>query len=193
MASESGGGGRDRPLERYRDYLLMLARVQIDPRLRTEVDPSDVVQQTMLKAHEKWETFRGRTDAERAGWLRAILANQMADQYRKIGRGAGAAGRVRSLEEALEQSSVRLEAWLAAAPELPGERFEHHEQLHRLAAAMARLPDDQRAALELRHIQGLSVPDVGRALGKTTASVASLLYRGLKTLRMLLSEGEDSG
>jgi len=68
-----------RPLEQFREYLSLLARLQVGPGPNGQVDPSDLVQQTLLKAHENRDQFRGTTDAERAAWLRAILANQVRD------------------------------------------------------------------------------------------------------------------
>ncbi len=68
MSGEAGGAPR--ALEHYVDYLRLLARLHIDPRLRGRLDPSDVVQQTLLIAHEKMAQFRGKTHAELAAWLR---------------------------------------------------------------------------------------------------------------------------
>jgi RNA polymerase sigma-70 factor (ECF subfamily) len=161
--------------------------MNMDPRLQGQIDPSDLVQQTLLKAHEKQDQFRCQTDAERAAWLRAILANQMADALRKFRRQQGT--RERSIEEALEASSARLDAWLAAERSSPSQRVEQQERLLEMAEAMAKLPEDQRTALELRHLQGLSVPAVAQRMGKTPSATASLLYRGMKSLREMMNEG----
>ena len=59
--------------EPFRSYLQLLAETQLQTRLRSKVDAADVVQQTMLQAHQAREQFRGETDAEKAGWLRTIL------------------------------------------------------------------------------------------------------------------------
>src|SRR5262249_61076458 len=108
-----------RPPEQFREYLNLLARMQIGVGLRGQFDTSDLVQQTLLKAHENRDQFRGTTDAERAAWLRAILANQVRDAYRKRGQEP-----VRSVEE----TSWRLEAWLAAAGLSPSQRLMRNER-----------------------------------------------------------------
>src|SRR5262245_38870035 len=104
------GDASDRPLEAFRNYLLLLARVRLDPRLRGKLDPADLVQQTLLLAVAAQDRFRG-DDAGRAAWLRTILSRVMIDAVRKFGR-PGGGQRERSLEAALEDSSARLDAFL---------------------------------------------------------------------------------
>ena len=180
------GQGFRRPLEDYAEYLTLLARLQIDPRFRGQVDPADLVQQTLLKAHERRRQFRGTSEAEFAAWLRAILAHHLVDAVRRLGRGEG--DRERSLEAALEHSSARLGQWLAAEQSSPSQRAMHQEQLLGMAEALAQLPDDQRLALEMRHLQDLPVTEISRLMGRSPASVAGLLRRGLKAIRSLLDD-----
>ena len=179
--------GLPRPLEQYRDYLRILARLQLDPRLQGAVDPSDIAQQTLLKAHENLKGFRGKTDAELQGWLRAILAQQLALFARKGGRRPV---RTYSLEAALEQSSVRLESLVATEESSPSQEMARAERLVELAMQLAALPEDQRSALELRYLRGLSVSAVAEQMGRSTVSVTGLLYRGTRALRQRMDEHE---
>lgn len=172
--------------EHFRAYLLQLARLQAEARPSGGLDPSDAVQQTLLAAVEKRHQFRGRTDAEMAGWLRAILARKMALAARRAA--ADPAGRARSLEAALERSSARLEAMLAGAGASPGSAAARAEGTLRLAAALAGLPDDQRRAIELRHLKEMPVAEVAATMGRTAAAVAGLLQRGARRLRELMDE-----
>jgi RNA polymerase sigma-70 factor, ECF subfamily len=176
------------PLDGYRDYLLLLARTRLDPRLRGRLDPSDIVQQTLLEAHRDAEQFRGRSDAERAGWLRQMLARNLANAARDHTRDRRDVSRERSLQASLDESSARLEAFLAAEQSSPSQRADREEQLRRLAKALGALPDGQREAVELRHLQGWHLADIAKHLGRTPAAVAGLLHRGLAQLRTLLEE-----
>ncbi len=185
MASESPV--QRRPLEHYRDYLRLLARLHIDPRLRSKLDPSDVVQETLLTAHQKLDQFRGRTDAEMAAWLRRILASHLGRALRRFRGPRRDVALEQSLEAAVEESSARLERWLVADQPGPTHRLLHDEQLLLLARALAELPEDQRAALELRHLRGLTVEQISQALGRSESAVGGLLRRGLRNLRESLT------
>jgi RNA polymerase sigma-70 factor (ECF subfamily) len=122
-----------------------------------------------------------------AAWLRQVLANTLTDALRRFTAGARDVDLERSLEQSLQGSSFRLEKWLASDRSSPEERAERHERLMRLAEALGQLPEDQRRALELKHLEGWSVEAIGQHLGRTSTAVAGLLRRGLKRLRELLA------
>jgi RNA polymerase sigma-70 factor (ECF subfamily) len=63
------------------------------------------------------------------------------------------------------------------------------ERLLELSQALARLPKDQRTAVELRYLHGLAVPDVAERMNRSTLSVTGLLYRGMKILRDVMGAG----
>ncbi len=174
-------------LDRYGGYLRLLARLQLDPRLRSKLDPSDIVQQTLLKAHQKLDQFRGQSEGELAAWLRTILSNSLTDALRR-GHLDEAGFKERALQAAVEQSSIRLEAWLAASGSSPSEQAIRHEQLLRLSEALAQLPSDQQLAVELKHLQGYAVEEISQQMGRTKTAVGGLLRRGMKGLRELMGE-----
>src|SRR4051794_37971891 len=82
-ARRNEAGALDRLLETYRNYLRLLARTGIDSALQGKADPSDLVQEALLKAYQRFDQFRGETEAELAGWLRKILARALADLGRR--------------------------------------------------------------------------------------------------------------
>ena len=97
-----------------------LARLRIDPRLRARLDPSDIVQQTLLIAHEKRTQFRGRSDAELAAWLRSILVR--VSPSRCGGSAITRQNKPGSLEQSLDDSSARLEAYAGRHDSTPGRK-----------------------------------------------------------------------
>ncbi len=182
-------GDLGRILDGFREYLRLLARLQLRANLAGKVDLSGVVQQTLLEAYQAGDGFPSGA-ARQAAWLRRALANNLTDEIRRLGSRGQDRVRERSLEQALEASSARLEAWLARDVPTPGRGAIHKEQLSRVAEALLQLPEDQRRAVELHHLQGLCLADVGRRLGRSREAVAGLVFRGLQKLRSLLAHSQ---
>ena len=151
-----------------------------------------MVQQTLLNAHEKQLQFRGSTDGERLAWLKQILANNLADAIRGLVRAKRDVARERPLDEQIGDSFSRTDGWLAAVQASPSQQVVLAEELLRMADALRRLPEPQREAIVLHHLQGLPLAEVGEQLGKSSAAVAGLLHRGLKALRELMAPREQN-
>lgn len=175
--------------EADRGYLLVLARLRMPAGLRAKEDVSDVVQQTLLKAHANAGQLRAETDDGRRAWLRQILANVIADTARRLTANARDAGREQVIRRGLDESSARLDALLAADQSSPSQRANRMDELLKLTAAIAALPPDQRTAVELKHLDGWPVDRVAVEMGKSPEAVGGLLRRGMAALRAALAEG----
>ncbi len=178
-----------REIEPFREYLALLARLRLGGLLQGKIDLSGVVQQTLWEASRELER-RSVPSEQRHAWLRQILANNLADEIRHARAAARDCAREQSIEQILQESSARLENWLAAEQSSPSERAIRNEQLLGLAEALAQLPEDQRMAVELHHLGGAPVAEVAATMQRSPGAVGQLLVRGLKRLRTLLKAGE---
>lgn len=179
-------------LDHFRSYLLLLARIRLDRKIQGKLDPSDIVQQTMLEAHAAIESFRGENAAAQAAWLRQILARNLANAVRDLAREKRDVKRERSIHADLDASASHLEGWLAADQSSPSQQAQRHERALLLADALANLPEQQREAIVLRHFHGSSLAEIADELKTTTAAVTGLLHRGLKNLRKALADLGES-
>jgi RNA polymerase sigma-70 factor (ECF subfamily) len=180
-------GALDRLLESYRNYLRLVARAGIDRALRGKADPSDLVQETLLKAHQHFDQFQGRTEPELAAWLRQILARNLADLARRY-RPAGTRGvtRERSIDDPLDPASRALGSLLAPDGQSPSQSAQRRELGVVLADALAELAADYREVIALRTLEGQSWDEVARAMGRGPDAARVLWARALKKLRPLI-------
>ncbi|MEN6407117.1 MAG: sigma-70 family RNA polymerase sigma factor [Thermoguttaceae bacterium] len=178
-------------LELYRNYLRLLAGLEIGRRLQVKLDASDLVQETMLEAHKGFGDFRGGTEAELVAWLRRIMASVLCGALRKY---LGAQKRdirlERTLQDQLDRSSMLLGQGFVDPHSSPSQQAARREQSVLLADALAKLPEDYRDALVFRHLQGLSFPEISRRMGRSQDSVEKLWVRGLARLRQIMTESE---
>lgn len=187
LARADDAPARGQLLELYRNYLTLLARLQIGRRLQGKVDPADLVQETFLKAHRDLGTFRGRTEAELVHWLRQILVTNLAMLVRHY---CGTKRRDVRLECDLavevDASSRILDRGLVAPDSSPSQRAARREQGVLLANALQQLPEDYREVIILRHMEGLAFPEVGQRMDRSLDSVKKLWTRALVQLRRYL-------
>jgi RNA polymerase sigma-70 factor (ECF subfamily) len=165
--------------------------VEIGRRLQGKLDASDLVQETFLEAHRNFTQFRGTSEPQFVSWLRRILAAKVANLLRHY---LGTQGRDVRLEQGLaadlDNSSRLLGEELVAALSSPSQQAVRREQSVLLANALERLPEDYREVIVLRHLEGLSFPEVARRMGRTLDSVQKLWLRGLARLRQVFGEAQ---
>jgi RNA polymerase sigma-70 factor (ECF subfamily) len=177
---------------RYRPWLRLLARHQLAGRLGGKLDASDVAQQALLEACRALPGFRGSTEAELIGWLRAILAGVLGDAFRHYhGTQARDLAREVSLDKELDASSRRLGQLLADSGPSPSNAADRNEQGVLLAGALSRLPEDYREVIALRNLEGLSHEEVAARMGRAVGAVRMLWLRALSRLRRELGQGSD--
>lgn len=171
-------------LEEYREYLGLLGRLQLNDRLAGKVDVSGVVQITLFEAHQQgWSEL---SEDERVPWLRRVFANNLLDEIRKFRTQRRDVDRERSIQKSLENSASRVNDWLAAEQSSPSRKLMRSEDSVRLAKALACLTPEQREAIELHHLKGLALEEIGQRMGRNKGAVAGLIFRGKQRLQELL-------
>lgn len=176
-------------LECYRNYLRLLARIEIGRRLQGKLDASDLVQEAFLEAHRNFKLFQGTDEPQFAHWLRQILAAKVANLVRHY---FGTQARDVRLEQAvaadLDNSSRMLANELAASMTSPSQQAAKREEAVLLANALEQLPADYREVIVLRHLEGLTFPQVASRMERTQDSVEKLWLRALAKLRKVFGE-----
>jgi RNA polymerase sigma-70 factor (ECF subfamily) len=167
--------------------------LRLHPRILVKFGYSELVNETLLVAHERIAQFEGGTEAQLIAWLKRILTNRAKDKIDYWHAEMRDVDRERSIEAASEDSSQRLGEFLAAQDSSPSEHVSKEEQLARLARALDELDQDQREAIIARYLMQLPVAAIADKMKRSQRSVAGLLLRGKKQLRNLLKEDSDEG
>ncbi|MCO8124092.1 sigma-70 family RNA polymerase sigma factor [Stieleria sp. TO1_6] len=154
----------------------------MDPELIGKIDLSGVVQATMLEAFNQ-QTAAPIEGSGRLVWLQRVFMNNLLDELRKLRTQKRDAGREQSLDASIDRSTNWLCDCLAADDSTPSAKAARNEAVDKLLQAIAKLPDSQRMAIEMHHLQSLPLEQIAERLGKPKGAVAATIYRGMKNLR----------
>jgi RNA polymerase sigma-70 factor, ECF subfamily len=157
--------------------------------LRKTGDPQsaeDAVQVALHNAHRAVARLDGESDV--AGWLTSIVVNAARDESRKDVRHRKIAARAGEVAAEFERPGVA-----AQSDREHGARLERLELGAILHEAIAGLPEPYRKAVELFHVQGLSVADVSTALALNQNTVKTHLSRGRALLQRVLERRLRTG
>ncbi len=170
-------------LQQYRDYLLAIAQREVDPAVRNKIAPSDIVQESMLTAHENFHQFVGGSEGEIQAWLRQILINDVYQAGRRFRAQKRAVDRERPMV-----FSSSLERGIADAENTPGTEALVIEETQRLKSAMAQLGEEHQRVIRLRNWQDLSFAEIGEQMGRSPDAARKLWARAVMTLQGILGE-----
>jgi RNA polymerase sigma-70 factor, ECF subfamily len=168
-------------IARFRPVLLTLAESLIARAYRTEVEASDLVQQTLMEAHGAASVLSTMNEAAQFAWLRNTLRHNLLDAVKHL-RTLKQGIQQRHRFADLENSFIRLEKILIADETSPSQIVQRNEQVTLMLAAMQELPLQQRTAIILKHLQGLTLREVAESMNLSESATAGLLHRGRQQL-----------
>jgi RNA polymerase sigma-70 factor, ECF subfamily len=194
MVRRDDPGARDRLLARHRGRLLALIALRMDPRLRTRLDPSDVVQESLAEADRRLAAYLADQRLPFYPWLRGLALERLGQLHRRHVRSQKrSVAREEHSLSALPDDSVReLAARLAGRGSSPSARMKHEDLKRRLREVLDQMGEHDREVIVLRHLEQLSVRDIAAVLGISEGAVKVRHVRALERLRKLLEDEGES-
>ncbi len=172
-------------LQKYRSFMRFSVERSLGPNLNARIGASDVVQMTNLEAYQAIAQFEGTTIEQFSSWLRKILKHNLANAIRD--NTAAKRTVTREKKQSPKQDQVVI-PWvdLAGGDKTPSVQFLEGERAQSVLAALRTLPNDQRTAIRLCHLEGQTYADIAAYLDRSVDATAGLIKRGLKSLREIV-------
>jgi RNA polymerase sigma-70 factor, ECF subfamily len=184
----------------YRNYLRMVVRSGLGPKLRERVELSDVVQEVLVEVVRQFPRFNGETEAAVLGWMRRLVGQRLADlgRYHSRAKRAGDAMALK-LHAAPERGGVaeverggRVIDALCLSQTSPSQAVSKREQFDALADALAGLAEQEADVVWLYFAESLTFDAIGQRLNLSRKSISRIVGQGLKKLMRSL-DGPPGG
>lgn len=184
-ALEGNAQARGQLLSDLKRYLDFVANRQFDENLQAKMGPSDIVQQSMIRAVENLDQFRGQTLDEFRGWLRQILVNEARQMKRDLHAQKRDVFRERPLADGASQD-VRHQ--LPDSLPTPGTNAAREEQTREIQRALEQLTEEERQIIQWRNWDNLSFEDIADRLNVSISSASRKWYQALVAFKEQLKQ-----
>ncbi len=187
LLEKARGGDRDSLsllFDQHRRRLAVLIHFKLSAKSRQDVEVEDILQETLLRAFQDLDGFAYQSSGSFLRWLSAIADHVIIDRLRYLSRER------RAGEEVPFRSPSNPLGPEPADSKTPNRLFASHENLTQLLARLEMLPENYREAILMAKFEGLSTQEMAERLGKSREDVALLVYRAVKRLRAICSDGD---
>jgi RNA polymerase sigma-70 factor (ECF subfamily) len=186
------GAARQELLAHHRGRLRQMIAVRLDRRLLARLDPSDVVQEVLMEAHEKLSNYLRDRPLPFYPWLRQIAWQRLVKIHQHHhARKRRVTHEGPPLLMLPDESMGDLAERLATSGSSPSRHALREEMRLRVREALDRLGERDREVLVLRYLEQLSLAEIAAVVGTTEGAVKTRHARALLRLQALLGEGEE--
>lgn len=191
--SNAGDGqARQSLLIRYQGRLRDMIRIRMDRRLLGRLDPSDVVQEVLVEAHQKLDAYLRDRPLPFYLWLREMAWQRLIKVYEHHQAQKRSVRREQQgVFDLPDDSATALAARLVVPGPSPTGEAMREEQQQRVHEALQRLRPNDREVLVLRYLEQLSTRETATVLGISEGTVKTRHARALVRLQTLLGDEEE--
>lgn len=176
----------DALFERYVSELRRFVDLRLDPRIRSRVSASDIVQDTQLEAFQRFVDYCKRRPMPFRVWLRKNAYERLLNVRRDhVETAKRAVGREQSL---IDQSSVLLAKRMSGSLASPSEQVSQLEYREMIARKIQSMNEDDRNVLLMRHVDGMTHQEIACILGIEHAAARKRYARALVRLEAMLRD-----
>ncbi|MFK7769265.1 MAG: sigma-70 family RNA polymerase sigma factor [Mariniblastus sp.] len=168
-----------RLLQHHRNYLLLIANQELDSVIAQKFGASDIVQESLLTAHQQFGRFQGKEKKQLVAWLRQILINDLNQARRTF---KGTQKRQVDREQPLQSSSSHVRP-LVDQELTPQTNALAVEQRCHLRLAIAALPADYQKVIELHSFDKMEFSEIGKIMERSSEACQKLWTRAVLKLR----------
>ena len=186
-AKRGNGEEKERVMKECWGYLLAMARAEWGQELQAKVAPSDLVQESCMEIERDLKNFRGSTATEFLGWIRQILARNMADAARKF-KQSEKRDVSRERRFSGNSSTYRLKQLLCDKKPGPEDEVIRKEEEVALQQALGKLPEELRNVVKWRYQEQKSFGEIAILLNTTEKNAHKLWSKAVLALSRMLRQ-----